>query len=232
MKRDTDRVLTDAELQKRFVCRGSGTCPNRPKYMSAGGPVCGVHGQPPKKKNLTDRARRYRANRNPPPGRRQCNLCGSRKNVDIDHIDGNEDHGEAWNLMYACRPCNVAKGITQSRNRIGRRTEQYNPTRGAHSLKEWRQAAGIVTGLTAGPVGLATSLLQNTSPAQRAKYGEAIAKNPTPTFQQYGFAVAHHQRGRHDEGGEIIHATPPAIRSQYAERIAEIKRGRRGDVPF
>ena len=40
--------------------------------------------------DVTDRALRYRANENPPPGPRRCCLCGSRRNVEIGHVSGNE----------------------------------------------------------------------------------------------------------------------------------------------
>ncbi len=68
--------------------------------------------------------------------------------------------------------------------------------------------------------------------------GEARRANPGhkyPTYEQYGAAVAMHQPGAHDAGGAIIHATPARLRSQYAKRIAQVKRSRRGsggDVPF
>jgi hypothetical protein len=53
-----------------------------------------------------------------------------------------------------------------------------------------------------------------------------------PTFQQYVWAVTHHSRRSHDEGGAIIHATPKSKRVEYAHRIADIKRSRRSEVPF
>lgn len=67
-----------------------------------------------------------------------------------------------------------------------------------------------------------------------------VQYNPAsvPTFQQYAWAVAHHVREAHDEGGAIIHATPRHKRIEYAQRIAETKRGRgtasggRDEVPF
>lgn len=38
------------------------------------------------------------------------------------------------------------------------------------------------------------------------------------------------------EGGAIIHATPKKLRSEYAEKIADVKRGRgtgrKSEVPF
>src|SRR5208282_3631180 len=53
-----------------------------------------------------------------------------------------------------------------------------------------------------------------------------------PTFQQYAWGVAHHQRGAHDEGGAIIHATPRHKRIEYARRIAETRAERQDSIPF
>ncbi|HEX4309164.1 MAG TPA: HNH endonuclease signature motif containing protein [Acidobacteriaceae bacterium] len=183
---------------------------------------------------ITDRAKRYRAQRNKPAGPRRCNFCASRRNVDVDHITGNESDEEPENLMYLCRVCNTRKGLTQARNRIGVRTRQYNPQR-APGFVEFRNAALVLVGAEPGDVGVATALVRATPPDQRRKYAERIAagmKNPDPDFRQYARAVAIHQRGAHDEGGAIIHATPPALRSRYAARIAAIKRQRRESVPF
>jgi hypothetical protein len=183
---------------------------------------------------ITDRAKRYRANQTPPTGPRRCNFCGSRRNVEIDHITGDESDGTPENLMYLCRPCNTKKGIIQARNRIGIRTRQYNPQRTA-TFAQFRHAALILIGAAPGDPATATAAIRATSPATRREYSERIAaqmRNPTPTFQQYARAVAIHQRGAHDEGGVIIHATPPAERSRYASQIADIKRQRRGSVPF
>jgi len=76
--------------------------------------------------------------------------------------------------------------------------------------------------------------VRSTPPQKRAAYGEKLAANPKPpTYAQYAHGVSIHQRGAHDEGGAIIHATPAALRSQYARKIAATKR-RRGaeEVPF
>lgn len=53
-----------------------------------------------------------------------------------------------------------------------------------------------------------------------------------PTFAQYCWAVSQHSRGAHDEGGAVIHATPKSKRIEYAKRIADLKVGRREEVPF
>ncbi len=171
---------------------------------------------------ITDRAKRYRANRTPPPGPRRCNFCGSRKNVDVDHISGNESDDEPDNLMYLCRPCNAAKAVQQARNRIGIRTRQYNPA--PRTVAGWKRAVRVLLGLEPGDVAQATNYVRRMKPEQRAKF----ASNPAaPTFGQYAHAVSTHRRKSHDASGKVIHATPKALRSRYAQRIAAIKAERR-----
>ena len=43
------------------------------------------------------------------------------------------------------------------------------------------------------------------SPVRTRQYNPPAA---VPTFQQYAWGVSNHERGAHDEGGAIIHATP------------------------
>jgi hypothetical protein len=185
---------------------------------------------------ITDRAKRYRANRNPPPGPRRCGFCAARKSIDIDHIDGDEGNGSARNLMYACRSCNTRKGIVQARAGAGRRTRQYNPER-VPSFSDYVNAALVLRGDKPGNVHNAAATLQATPPARRIAYVDRIegVRNPdakTPTYAQYARAVSIHQRGAFDEGGRVIHATPPNVRSQYARRFAAGKRKHRAEVPF
>jgi hypothetical protein len=68
------------------------------------------------------------------------------------------------------------------------------------------------------------------SPVRTRQYNPA--KKQTPTFQQYAWAVANHERGAHDEGGAVIHATPKSKRIEYARRIASTRSERRDSVPF
>lgn len=91
-----------------------------------GNPLCG--GWKPVDQ-ITDRAKRYRANHEDckPPGPRRCLFCGSGKNVDVHHLDGNESHGGRQNLVYACRSCNTAIGAAMKRKGLGKRTRQFNP---------------------------------------------------------------------------------------------------------
>jgi hypothetical protein len=180
---------------------------------------------------ITDRAKRYRAQRNKPPGPKRCNFCRSRKNVGIDHISGNESHGQPENLLYLCKSCNALKAVQQARNRIGVRTRQYNGRR--PSFSRYQNAVEVILGLSSGDVGEATDVIAITPPADRVTYAEKLklGRNP-PSFAQYAHGVSIHRRGAKDEGGAIIHATPPGTRSRYARQIAEIKRQRRGVVPF
>ena len=239
---------------------------------------------------ITDRAKRYRAHTNPPPGPRRCNVCSSKTAVDIDHISGDESDGDQENLWYLCRSCNTRKGLAQKQNRIGIRTRQYNGRpRRPPAFNTYRNAALVLIGIEAGDVPEATEIVRATPPDQRALYGDLInpfksaaqrrkfyamaergeipwatverweretrtnplplfvqyaaqqqfqkyldkaGKNPVPTFAQYAHGVSVHKRGKKDEGGLIIHATPPAVRSQYARRIAQLKKQRGSEVPF
>jgi hypothetical protein len=221
------------------------------------------------KPTITDRAKRYRAQRSAPPGRKICNFCADKQNVGIDHISGREDDGDAENLMYLCKSCNTTKGIVQARHRIGIRTRQYNPMR-VPTFTEFKEHAATLLGIGAGDPAEATAAIRSTPPATRSRYAEKIhAANPfksdaqrrkffamadrgeismatlrrfaagnpaAPTFQQYAHGVSIHSRGAHDEGGAIIHATPPALRRKYAQQIAQTKRergtDRREDIPF
>lgn len=141
---------------------------------------------------ITDRAKRYRANHPDcrPGGPKVCAFCGSQRNVEVHHLDGNEDNGSPRNLAWACRSCNTRIGVAHKRAGIGKRTRQFNKAAGAR----------------------------------------------VPSYAQYAHAVSVHVRGAHDEGGAVIHATPPELRSQYARQIAAEKRKRgthrRSEVPF
>jgi hypothetical protein len=134
---------------------------------------------------ITDRAKRYRAQQLVPGTKGKCIICGKRTNApQVMHLSGDESDGEPRNLAWGCRSCN---GKLSSRFiKIGSpiRTRQYNSSSGV------------------------------------------------PTYGQYVWAVQHHESKAHDEGGAIIHATPRYKRIEYARRIAEWKRGKRGEVPF
>jgi hypothetical protein len=76
----------------------------------------------------TDRAKRYAANRHvtdDPKG--GCLFCGSKRNLGVDHISGDESDGHPSNLAYLCKSCNTRKGAAFKKAGIGRLTHQYNP---------------------------------------------------------------------------------------------------------
>jgi hypothetical protein len=98
----------------------------------------------PVRRNVTDRALRYRANQEPPEGPRVCGFCGSRQNVEVGHIDGHEENTEPENLIWTCRSCNVIAANVLRAAGLGRPTNQYNPSKsgGASTIGEWMQAVG------------------------------------------------------------------------------------------
>ena len=256
------------------------------------------------RRNLTDRAKRYRANNegSRPAEPRVCAFCGSDENVEVDHIDGDESHGEPENLMWLCRSCNTTKGAVMKRAGLGRLTSQYNPSAAASGINAWASAADVLLGRVPGNVrravrtvratpaarrrqfaarlrhnpgietaedfsggldaldggrpGVLVFLLDGTPPCRWARFASEIGQRnpgrPVPTYSQYAMGAASHQRGRylgggrfaegaHDEGGAIIHATPPALRRKYSAMIHAKRRrsgaggrGRRAssEVPF
>jgi hypothetical protein len=295
---------------------------------------------------ISDRAKRYRANQETSEWPRVCLFCGSTSDLQVDHLDGFEENGEPENLLILCRSCNQLKSAIYKKAGLGRRTVQYNPgifsrlfgpketyhtTGGGHrefqrKLKQeradaksrdraeerelrraeleakrdekrlapvavgrykgftlykrrespdggfiyystldqdswfdskrtaqahidtfknpaagvahWEHAVNVLRGEASGSPFSAARVIRSTPVARRYQYLDRMMRaNPSvPTFAQYAFAVSTHTRGAHDEGGAIIHATPPKLRSEYAERIADVKRDRgtdrRGEVPF
>lgn len=165
-------------------------------------PVIVVRFNPSHRRNLTDRALRYRANRNAPEGPKVCAFCGSQKQIMVGHLDGHESHNTPDNLVWTCRSCNTLHGNALKRARMGRRTAQFNPTKGggASNLGEWIQAVGAI---------------------RPHKYPDKNA-GLTSTMKTSD-AVA------------MIRATPAHKRSEFASKLADSRRGRRGgssEVPF
>lgn len=111
----------------------------------------------------------------------------------------------------------------QKRREIIEKMRDENPFKSAAQRRKFYAMAerGEITPATL------KKFARKTPPGQLPEY-----VNPV-TFAQYGRAVAEHRRGAHDEGGAIIHATPPATRSRYAREIARIKKQRgTAEVPF
>jgi hypothetical protein len=122
---------------------------------------------------ITDRAKRYRANSrvNRPANPKKCGYCGSGQNVGVDHIDGNESHGEKQNLMWGCKSCNAKKSHLMRKARIGTLTRQYNPK---GSRREQMQAYGnaikVMRGEFEGDIGNAVATIKGTPASMRSAY--------------------------------------------------------------
>jgi hypothetical protein len=141
--------------------------------------------------NVTDRAHRYRAVRNAPEGEKRCLFCGSTRNVEVGHLDGHEEHGEAENLVWTCRSCNVVAANSLKNARMGRATHQFNPSKsgGASNVGEWAQAVGAIIphkyperniGLRGGST-MSTSdgvaMIRATSPAKRRDFAAQLGRH-------------------------------------------------------
>lgn len=133
---------------------------------------------------VSDRAWRYRAQRNAPP-RCPCYWCGRDKNpagrpLEVAHIDGHEEHVERENLGWTCRPCNVLVGQVLKHAGIGRLTEQFNPGEsagdgGATSFRSWTYAVLVMRGeipATRDELAEVVQVVKKTNPSKRAKFAK------------------------------------------------------------
>ncbi len=125
---------------------------------------------------VTDRALRYRANAEPPAGEPRCCMCGSRRNVEIEHVNGHEEDNAPENKMWACRSCNTKKGYAMKRAGLGRRTVQFNPAAGgAKSLGQWLTAVMAAKGESdAMSVRDAVAMIRETPQSRRSRFAEEI----------------------------------------------------------
>lgn len=78
---------------------------------------------------ITDRAKRYRANSVMGPVPRRCHWCKTTraKQYVWDHRDGDESNTSPGNLVPACKSCNTKRGKRMAAAGQGIRTRQYNP---------------------------------------------------------------------------------------------------------
>jgi hypothetical protein len=122
---------------------------------------------------ITDRAKRYRANsrglRPPPP--KQCGFCGSRRNVGVHHISGNESEGDPQDLMWACKSCNTRIGNWMRKAGLGKLTRQYNPGRGRKAVMDaYAAAIKVMRGEFEGDIGKAVATIRATPREVRSAY--------------------------------------------------------------
>ena len=126
---------------------------------------------------ITDRAARYRANTPEclPTGRRICAFCGSTRNVEPHHADGNEKNNDPANLVWACRSCNTAIGVVMKRHGLGIRTRQFNPSpQGAQTLAQWVTAVLSMKGEGPMEPEAAVEVIHATPSDMRSRFAQQI----------------------------------------------------------
>jgi hypothetical protein len=123
------------------------------------------------KRNVTDRAKRYRAQKNV-KGPKRCVLCGSKEDLGVMHLDGDESHGEPKNLAWGCRSCNQRLSHAFKRIGAGKRTKQYNPSQG---IPTFGQYAWAVSQHSRGAHDEGGAIIHATPRHKRIEYAERIA---------------------------------------------------------
>ena len=102
---------------------------------------------------ITDRAKRYRAQSNV-PGPKKCVICGKNPGkLDVMHLSGDESDGDSKNLAYGCRSCNGKLAAAWKRAGSPVRTRQYNPASGEDRGDSERRA-GFGSVLAIHPCGI------------------------------------------------------------------------------
>lgn len=132
----------------------------------------GVRQRNPKAGDVTDRAKRYRAQHNV-TGPKKCVLCGSRSDLGVMHLDGNEANGEPKNLAWGCRSCNQVLSHAFKRIGAGVRTKQYNPSQGVPGFRQYAWA--VSQQRHSGAHGEAGSIIHATPKSKRIEYARRIA---------------------------------------------------------
>lgn len=125
---------------------------------------------------ITDRAKRYRAQRVNIPGPRLCHFCGDPRPRDRHHVNGREADNAPHNLSWACRSCNTAMGAAAARSGVGQRTRQFNPAApGAQTLAQWVQAVLAAKGQSDEmSVAQAVQMIHATPPERRSTFAAEI----------------------------------------------------------
>ena len=122
--------------------------------------------------DVTDRAKRYRAQQNV-SGPKKCVLCGSKKDLGVMHLSGDEDHGEKENLAWGCRSCNQRLAAAWKRAGSKVRTKQYNP--GSAAIPTFQQYAWAVSNHKRGEHDEGGVVIHATPKAKRIQYARRIA---------------------------------------------------------
>jgi hypothetical protein len=186
---------------------------------------------------VTDRALRYRAQKNTPPGPRVCAYCGAAAGtVEIEHVDGEEANTDPSNLLWACRSCNTQKGIAFREEGVGRPIRQFNPAAAdlaelrAQMARDYRRLDAI---METGRGEKEEKALRARLAAAEKRYARVRrqaakrTKNPhrpaaAGTLKQWKAATTSLLGlGPWTPAAAIhtVHATPPARRAAFAEQL-------------
>lgn len=195
--------------------------------------------------NPTDRALRYRANRNAPEAT-PCLWCGATKSpggrpLEVAHINGLEEDNDPVNLGWTCRPCNVKTGQTLAAAGIGRKTVQFNPG-GIVEAPQWMHAVMVTRGdlPSRRELGEAVERIRNTPLKRRAVLAAGLRTRVNPkvegakTLDQWRAFVSmmrSFDQAESDEGYALVMATDPALRSRFNKQLWRFRR-RAEKVPF
>ncbi len=203
-------------------------------------------------RNPSDRALRYRANRNAPDVT-PCLWCGARKSpggrpLEVAHINGLEDDNDPANLGWTCRPCNVKTGRTLAAAAIGRKTVQFNP---GSVQGQWTHAVMVTRGdIPASKRELveAVEVLRSTPLDRRGRLAAALTNrgrlmlprsNPKregaknlDQWRAFVSMMRSYDQAESDEGYSLVMATDPALRSRFNKQLWKYRRRRAGEVPF
>ena len=128
--------------------------------------------------NITDRAKRYRAQNNV-TGPRKCVLCGSRSDLGVMHLTGNEDHGERENLAYGCRSCNGKLAAAYKTLNLGKPTNQYNPAKSG--VPTFEQYMWAVSNHSRGAHDAGGAVIHATPKHKRIEYARRIVSKAQQT---------------------------------------------------
>lgn len=201
------------------------------------------------KKRITDRAKRYRAQKSVAQRKRACIYCAKNPaKLDVEHINGDEGDSRPDNLALACRPCNVLKGRAFAKAGIGIRTVQSNPDRGARTAGQWQRAVDVLLGYARGSLLNSVALVRATPVDKRvdlARAARAFKPNPGGKgAQSLGQWVAALQRAKEAKASgrenkavrKLIEDTPASRRSDFNRAVWRIRHERYGradeKVPF
>lgn len=102
-----------------------------------------------------------------------CLFCGCNKNIDLHHIDGEEENTSPANLAWACRSCSTVIG----EGGRGEADEAIQPesARGAQTVAQWLTAVMSMKGESDQmPVDAAVEMIHATPAEKRSEFAKQI----------------------------------------------------------